>query len=139
MKFSYLSYSYYNKPLIISEVYFIKIRSWCKIIMMLMQTNQIKKNSKLIKYFILAFFLALQSTDLLHDHHEYHDHDESHYCVACHAPNIDQDIVLQSFDFIVDFLVVATMISMVTLTKREKLTFDQLPRSPPSLLYTLNI
>ena len=105
---------------------------------MLLQTNCIKKNSKLIKYSIIAFFLALQSTDLLHDHHE-HDHDESHYCVACHAPNIDQDIDLQSYDFIVDFLVVATIISMVTLIKREKLTFDQLPRSPPSLLYTLNI
>ncbi len=100
---------------------------------MLLRTNYTKKNSKLIKFSIIAFFLALQSTDLLHDHHE-HDHNESHYCVACHAPNIDQDIVLQSFDFILDFLLAATIISMVAFIKREKLTFDQLPRSPPSLL-----
>ena len=100
---------------------------------MLLQTHYIKKNSKLIKYSIIALCLALQSTDLLHDHHE-HNHDESHYCIACHAPNIDQDIVPQSFDFIIGFLVVAAIISMVALIKREKLTFDQLPRSPPSPL-----
>ena len=70
---------------------------------MIFQANYIKKNSKLIKYSLLAIFIALQSTDLLHDHHE-HDHDESNYCVACHAPNIDNDIALNSLDFIIDFI-----------------------------------
>ena len=70
---------------------------------MIFKNNINKKNSKIIKYSILALFLALQSTDLLHDHHA-HDHDESHYCVACHAPNIDQDLALDSSDFIVDFI-----------------------------------
>ena len=99
---------------------------------MIFNSNYIKKNSKLIKYSIVALFLAIQSTDLLHDHHA-HDHDESHYCVACHAPNIDQDIALESSDFIVDFILVSAITLIAVLIKKEKLIFDQLPRSPPSL------
>mgnify|MGYP001455176777 CR=1 FL=1 len=97
---------------------------------MIFQANYIKKNSKLIKYSLLAIFIALQSTDLLHDHHE-HDHDESHYCVACHAPNIDNDIALNSLDFIIDFILVTAITLIAIFIKKEKSTLDHLPRSPP--------
>mgnify|MGYP001362801786 CR=1 FL=1 len=99
---------------------------------MIYQKNSIKKNTKFLKYLILAIFIALQSTDLLHDHHDHdHDHDEGDYCVACHASNVDQDIVLAPSDFIIDFVVVITATLIAIFIKNNKLTLYQLPRSPP--------
>ena len=97
---------------------------------MFYQKNSIKKNTKFIKYSILAIFIALQSTDLLHDHHD-HDHDEGDYCVACHVSNVDQDIVLASSDFFVNSATIITIILIAIFIKNNKLTLYQLPRSPP--------
>ena len=97
---------------------------------MFYQKNSIKKNTKFIKYSILAIFIALQSTDLLHDHHD-HDHDEGDYCVACHVSNVDQDIVLASSDFFINFATIITIILIAIFIKNNKLTLYQLPRSPP--------
>ena len=97
---------------------------------MVYQKNYIKKNTKFIKYSILAIFIALQSTDLLHDHHD-HDHDEGDYCVACHVSNVDQDIVLASSDFFINFATIITIILIAIFIKNNKLTLYQLPRSPP--------
>ena len=97
---------------------------------MFYQKNSIKKNTKFIKYSILAIFIALQSTDLLHDHHD-HDHDEGDYCVACHVSNVDQDLVLASSDFFINFATIITIILIAIFIKNNKLTLYQLPRSPP--------
>ena len=91
----------------------------------------IKENSKFIKYSILAIFLALQSTDLLHEHHG-HDHDEGDYCFACHTSNIDHDIVLQSSGFSVGLTVITVVTLITVFIKKNKLSFYQLPRSPPA-------
>ena len=97
---------------------------------MFFRKEHIKKNKKIIKYSILAILLALQSTDILHDHHD-HDHDESHYCVACHAPNIDHDTILQTYNYLVDFVVITTIALILVIIKKDKLSPNQLPRSPP--------
>ena len=98
---------------------------------MIYQKSFIKENSKFIKYSILAFFLALQSTDLLHDHHG-HDHDEGNYCVACHASNVDHDIVLQSPSFSLGSAIIIAITLISVFINKNKLNFYQLPRSPPA-------
>ena len=90
-----------------------------------------KKDKKFIKYFILAILLAVQSTDLLHDHHDHHHDEESQYCVACHVSNIDHDLTLQSYNFIIGFWVGILFILIATFIKKEKLIPQHLPRSPP--------
>ena len=90
-----------------------------------------KKDKKLLKYFILAILLALQSTDLLHDHHDHHHDEESQYCVACHVSNIDHDLTLQSYNFIIGFSVSILFILIANFIKKEKLIPQHLPRSPP--------
>lgn len=97
---------------------------------MIFKNNINKKNSKIIKYSILALFLALQSTDLLHDHHD-HDHDEGHYCVACHAPNVDHDVVIKSSNFFIDYVVIVAITLTAKCIRKNKINFHQLPRSPP--------
>ena len=98
---------------------------------MVYEKSFIKGNSKFIKYSILVFFLALQSTDLLHDHHG-HDHDVGHYCVACHTSNVDHDIVLQSSDFSVGLAIIIAIALISVFVNKNKLNFHQLPRSPPA-------
>ena len=90
-----------------------------------------KKDKKFIKYFILAILLAVQSTDLLHDHHDHHHDEESQYCVACHVSNIDHDLSLQSYNFIIGFFVGILFILIANFIKKEKLIPQHLPRSPP--------
>ncbi len=90
-----------------------------------------KKDKKLLKYFILATLLAVQSTDLLHDHHDHHHDEESQYCVACHVSNIDHDLTLQSYNFIIGFSVSILFILIANFIKKEKLIPQHLPRSPP--------
>ena len=101
---------------------------------MILSQKYTKKDQKLLKYSILAILLAVQSTDLLHDHHDHHDHhhdEESQYCVACHVSNIDHDLTLQSYKFIIGFSVGILLIIIATFIKKEKLIPQHLPRSPP--------
>ena len=98
---------------------------------MIHQRSYIKENSKFIQYSIFAIFLALQSTDLLHDHHG-HDHDEGDYCFACHVSNIDHDIVLQPSDFPIGLAAIIAITLITVFKKKNKSTFYQLARSPPA-------
>ena len=98
---------------------------------MIIEQKFSKKDKKLLKYFILAILLAVQSTDLLHDHHDHHHDEESQYCVACHVSNIDHDLSLQSYNFIIGFFVGILFILIANFIKKEKLIPQHLPRSPP--------
>ena len=94
-------------------------------------TSKNIKYKRLIPHIAFAILLALQTTDLLHDHHD-HDHEETgHYCVTCNLSNLD--IYLDGeIPYLIYNLEIISRLSHLRpfLIKEKVLSFNN-PRSPP--------
>jgi len=89
------------------------------------------KYKKLIPHITFAILLALQSMDLLHDHHD-HDHEETgHYCVACNLSNLDVHIDETISCLIYNLGIISRSHYVSSLIIKEKLLSFNNPRSPP--------
>ena len=92
--------------------------------------KNIKHKNKFL-HITFAILLALQSADILHDHHD-HDHEETgHYCVACNLSNLDVHLDEEIQYLIYNLELVSRLSHLVSPVIKDKILSYNHPRSPP--------